>query len=242
MPQLKSIDIPQACHQSWQQMTPDDNGRHCQSCAKTVTDFTVMTNKEIIAHLSANTNVCGRFGRQQLGSINRQLLVENPPVNNKLKAWAMVMGLLSSVTFFNACAQVPTQIIVDTIVDIKRTVYTAPTLGKVLVLREVKGHVTDTQNQPIVRAAITTLSGTYKTVTDVKGDFALQVPYSVKEFKVGFIGYEHQIIAVDENENTIYKVKLNADILGEVVIVPVKQPFFKRMYYKCIKKPISKVF
>ena len=47
MTHIKNISIPQPCSQSWQQMTPVEQGRHCESCCKTVVDFTPMSNDEI---------------------------------------------------------------------------------------------------------------------------------------------------------------------------------------------------
>jgi len=68
---IKSISIPEPCHQSWQQMTPNDNGRHCEHCCKTVVDFTTMSNEQIIAWMSAKTNVCGRFYTGQIEAVNK---------------------------------------------------------------------------------------------------------------------------------------------------------------------------
>lgn len=93
MTNIKSISIPNACLQSWQQMTAVNNGRHCAHCCKTVVDFTLMSNEDIINYLSAKTNVCGRIERYQLAHINNTLSAR------KLKAawWkraVVVLGLL----------------------------------------------------------------------------------------------------------------------------------------------------
>lgn len=77
MTPIQNISIPEACHESWQQMTPVDQGRHCQQCCKTVTDFMVMSNDEIISYLSSANNVCGRFNEHQLDSLNHQLDIRN---------------------------------------------------------------------------------------------------------------------------------------------------------------------
>lgn len=41
------IEIPKPCHEDWDAMTPNENGRFCGSCAKTVVDFTNMQTAEI---------------------------------------------------------------------------------------------------------------------------------------------------------------------------------------------------
>jgi hypothetical protein len=36
----KPIIIPEPCHQNWDAMTPNEQGRHCTSCVNTVVDVT----------------------------------------------------------------------------------------------------------------------------------------------------------------------------------------------------------
>ncbi|MBD2723047.1 carboxypeptidase-like regulatory domain-containing protein [Hymenobacter armeniacus] len=63
-----SIQIPQPCHESWDAMTPATQGRHCAACQKTVVDFTLKTDAEILAYLAtaAGGPTCGRFAAGQL--------------------------------------------------------------------------------------------------------------------------------------------------------------------------------
>jgi hypothetical protein len=60
--------IPKPCHENWSAMTPNEQGRFCSQCSKSVTDFTQMSNDEIIIYLKTNKNfqVCGRFRNDQL--------------------------------------------------------------------------------------------------------------------------------------------------------------------------------
>jgi len=61
------ISIPQPCHENWQQMTPNEQGRFCASCQKTVVDFTDWTDKMLIDFLLKNKTVtCARFTNIQL--------------------------------------------------------------------------------------------------------------------------------------------------------------------------------
>ncbi|AWH84700.1 hypothetical protein HYN59_06005 [Flavobacterium album] len=62
------ISIPKPCHEDWTAMTPNEQGRFCGQCAKTVTDFTGMSATEIQSYLLANSGqkVCGRFTSGQL--------------------------------------------------------------------------------------------------------------------------------------------------------------------------------
>ena len=61
------LTIPEPCHENWQQMTPNEQGRHCLSCQKTVVDFTLMSDQEVLQYIStASSSVCGRFNNDQL--------------------------------------------------------------------------------------------------------------------------------------------------------------------------------
>jgi len=62
------FSIPKPCHENWDAMTPESQGRFCSLCAKTVVDFTGMKAPEISEYLLANQSnkVCGRFEKTQL--------------------------------------------------------------------------------------------------------------------------------------------------------------------------------
>lgn len=92
MPQDLQINIPEPCQQRWDEMHPQDNGRYCGSCSKIVVDFTLMSDREILAWLTdANRKVCGRFSADQ---INRDLL---PLPERKRKAWTIWNFLLAGL-------------------------------------------------------------------------------------------------------------------------------------------------
>lgn len=66
------ITIPTPCHENWQNMTPNEKGRFCSVCSKTVRDFTDSSDEEIVAVFSNATerSTCGNFNESQL---NRDL-------------------------------------------------------------------------------------------------------------------------------------------------------------------------
>jgi hypothetical protein len=72
---MYNVTIPKPCHQNWDAMAPNGQGRHCLSCAKTVVDFTVMNDDEVKNYFinHAGENTCGRFKNSQLQSIEFQL-------------------------------------------------------------------------------------------------------------------------------------------------------------------------
>lgn len=65
------ITIPSPCNENWDTMLPEEKGRFCQLCTKTVIDFTDYSEEEINAYFSKNkeSKTCGRFKKEQLSEI-----------------------------------------------------------------------------------------------------------------------------------------------------------------------------
>lgn len=62
------VQIPEPCHEDWQTMSREEQGRFCGKCAHVVMDFTNKSNAEIADYLKANAGhrVCGRVRSEQL--------------------------------------------------------------------------------------------------------------------------------------------------------------------------------
>lgn len=69
------FSIPKPCHEDWDKMTPNDKGRFCDSCVKTVVDFTKKSTTEIQDFLieNKNQNICGHFQTKQLDTITIEI-------------------------------------------------------------------------------------------------------------------------------------------------------------------------
>lgn len=65
------ISIPEPCHEDWNKMIPNKNGRFCESCSKTVVDFTTMLPDDIKNYFLENRgkSICGRIKQSQMDSI-----------------------------------------------------------------------------------------------------------------------------------------------------------------------------
>jgi hypothetical protein len=242
MSNLKSISIPEPCHQSWQQMTPENNGRHCAQCSKIVTDFTVMSTGDIINYLGTHTNTCGRFEKHQVNSINTQLYIEDMPLKGRLKGWLMTIGMLLSTASFKVVAQTGAPV-AQTIADSQRVKCDVPMLGKVMAIqyREITGQVVDSGDNSPLPGAVIFVDNNTGTTADQNGNFKLRVPLSATKFTVKFIGYSAQVINIDQSKMAYnVHIKQSEMLLGDIVII--KQPFYKRMYYRFIKNPIRKLF
>lgn len=69
------VRIPKPCHEDWQKMTPNQKGKFCDLCEKTVVDFTDKSEIVIQDFLNQNKDkkICGHFYKQQLTTVNIEI-------------------------------------------------------------------------------------------------------------------------------------------------------------------------
>lgn len=93
MPKPIQLNIPTPCHENWANMRPEEKGRYCGSCQKTVVDFSAMTDTEVVHFfMNARENVCGRLAPDQL---SRDLVAVDPPKKSRWRFWQWaVTGVL----------------------------------------------------------------------------------------------------------------------------------------------------
>lgn len=245
MQPIKSISIPKPCHESWNQMTVNEQGRYCGQCCKTVTDFSVMSNSEIIKHLASAHNVCGRFDERQLSGINHQLYTEDLTANGWWKRMALAIGMLSTTFTFKAAAQTkpaveqgpkpPSATDLDTIM-----------IGKVAVpdsaqYRTITGHIVDGMDSTIVVGAnIKAVSTNIGTVSDVNGNFSLRVPLTATELTITYIGYYSQTVNIlSTADGHILKLVMRPAAMGGLYI---GRSIFWKVYYWGIRRPFYAIF
>jgi len=70
------LSIPKPCFEGWENMLPNEQGRYCNSCAKTVVDFSVMSDEAVQQYFIAHYDqkICGRFKNTQL----QRIIIELP--------------------------------------------------------------------------------------------------------------------------------------------------------------------
>src|SRR4051812_10475679 len=88
--QKLQISIPEPCHENWQNMTPSDQGRFCNACAKTVVDFSMMSDHEVLSYFStvSNEKVCGRALSTQL---HREIKMPREPKKKLFWYWNYIV-------------------------------------------------------------------------------------------------------------------------------------------------------
>lgn len=64
MRQILHLKIAEPCTENWETMQPEDRGRFCAACQKTVVDLTGLSDKELLTHLA-------RVGQGGVGGCRR---------------------------------------------------------------------------------------------------------------------------------------------------------------------------
>jgi hypothetical protein len=99
------LSIPEPCHENWHAMTPREQGRYCGSCAKTVVDFSLMSDGQIMETIKkAGGGLCGHFHNDQL---NRAIVAPPKPKWWLQPVWQYIIGGLLFLKPALAKAQKP---------------------------------------------------------------------------------------------------------------------------------------
>lgn len=69
------IVITNPCDEKWENMQPDELGRHCAFCNKTVVDFTLLDDEAVKKYFLQYKNIptCGRFFKKQVDTIRIEI-------------------------------------------------------------------------------------------------------------------------------------------------------------------------
>lgn len=235
MPAIKNISIHQPCNEEWSKMEPDIDGRYCMHCCKTGTDFTVMSNAEVIAYLRDTGNVCGRFKKEQLSSINI-LIAYNTVLGVYWKKIWVAATLMSIIPFIQVEAkQKPGTEQLSKVPEKDHSPMPVDTTHWIVL----KGHViAGDDSTPMPGTSVYTLDKMASTSTDLNGDFKLMVSSSADSVVFSFIGYKKQTFKITDISNNIYAVKMEVDPtiarLTDVVVggVFVRYSFTRRVWNK----------
>lgn len=175
----------------------DDNNRHCGSCKKVITDFTQMSDPELLTYFSNNAGSCGKFSPQQL---NRDIQA----TRKTSKGWLRAAMLPAFLAVSELCAQdTKTVAVTEQHSDSSRRDIQIPIdarLGSNDTI-VVKGNVIDATDSstsvPLVGAVLMFGNGAGKTlgcVADQQGNFEIKLDSArigdTIDVTVRYLGYE----------------------------------------------------
>lgn len=214
------VSIPDPCTQAWRDMTPTTGGRFCSHCQKAVIDFSLMTDKEILAVISKqNKSLCGRF---QTAQLDRSLHEPAPPKRSFFPA-AVFASLIAALVPESSKAQTLASATVQS-TSIKTE--HAKNRGAAV---SFKGQIIDSltgKGLPDVTISLKRKgeegSGA---ITDREGKFALNIPARLRQqsltVNISYIGYTSKEVSFDMDQlnemKTIVLEPANID-LQEIVV------------------------
>lgn len=85
--------------------------------------------------------------------------------------------------------------------------------------RTVSGTVTDAEGTPLIGVNVQLKDSAQGTITDIDGDYTLQVPAENAVLLFSYIGYQKQEIAVGRRTTIDLQLAENASVLDEVVVI-----------------------
>jgi hypothetical protein len=200
------IIIAKPCHENWNKMSPEEQGRHCGVCSKVVKDFTSMQTEEILKSLkSTDGEVCGRINVKQLTPANKKQQVHFW-INGMFfrKAIYPMMALLG-VGFFNKKATAQTGHDYPLKGKVAYNNYHTNSKKLTIVVKSKDG------NKPIANAGIEIISGIKAPPSGLFTDSAGRISLDIDANKILADAIEINISAFGF-ENKITSIKLIKDI------------------------------
>lgn len=179
---MACFDIPTPCHEDWEKMTPEEKGRHCEKCAKTVFDVTQWSDEKVFDEYNKNgQSLCIRVPEDRLTSTTSNRTWKYYVVAFLASLWFMVKK-----TFVNATPDKAP----DDVATSKDTLHNMVVHGTIL---------DSLQGAPMTSTEITLLHGDqelYNTVSDNEGKFNFSygndtlTKGDTLTLKISHLGYE----------------------------------------------------
>lgn len=221
MHQQLQLQIAEPCHENWNQMTAQTQGRFCGSCQKTVFDFTTMTDNQLLEYFkNYKSDTCGRFENHQLDRV----LATPPPAKPSWYKWGFAM--LFSGFLFTSKAKAQGMVMVLEKSN-KQPVPKEKIKSSKLEPEnsyELKGKIVDETGTGIPYASVKVLGGNWGVSCDSLGNFILISKGSSRNRLLSFssIGFSAQakLISFDEYKkgDLVIALETASQGLSEVVV------------------------
>ncbi|WP_025741218.1 energy transducer TonB [Aquimarina pacifica] len=124
MEKFYKIAIPKPCHEDWNTMVASEKGKFCNSCTKTVIDFTTMSPPQIQHFIKENQEkkICGHFKKAQLDTIHLSIpftIIEHQ--HSYRKSFLLALLIIMGTTLVNCTNHEGKQQKIEAIKIIKTT-------------------------------------------------------------------------------------------------------------------------
>ncbi len=185
------VKIPNECIEDWNNMIPDENGRFCKNCNKTVIDFTGFNDKQLYEFFrQTKGNVCGNFIPEQ---INRSLII-----NNSERGFWLSKPFFSLLVLLGLSKGLNVQNLKETTSTIQKYKLNPLSKSDNRFLNDntiISGIVSNTNNKPLANVNVWVRDINQGTTTDSSGHFNLKfnMPAAGKAVTIVFslTGYQY---------------------------------------------------
>jgi hypothetical protein len=235
----KSLKRLKKCDMLWDEMKPNEFGRLCQKCDKTIIDFSKMSFTEIALKMSETKEpTCGFYLPEQIEQINRPKI--NLPVSIGLTTLIATTSFANSEHTEKEWTHLSESFIKDSIFEhnseeVKQINDSITISGKIEYYNELTNQtLTDSYAYVVIKG---TKIGT---ASDEKGNFKIKhLPISENEkitLTIGGVGFEQQEIEI----NTVNKI-IDLGVISliekeleftEFIVTGKRMNFFGRVWRK----------
>lgn len=215
------LHIPEPCHENWDAMTPQDKGRHCQSCNKIVVDFSVMTDRQVLDYFkNAQGNTCGRFHNDQL----QRPLIEPQKQPGKWNYFlASVASFFLGIKLFGQ-EKLQGKVAFPALTTTTQSTEAKHTKGEVgnREMKTISGKVTDEKGAAIAGVSVTIDKSIKGSITDSNGRFTIiatlepkRIIFRAMSFQTKVISFPKQnelVIVLEKDTNKYSPIQVCVDI------------------------------
>ena len=205
-------------------MTPTQQGRFCNACAKEVVDFSTMTDHEVLNYFTkkATAKVCGRFIPEQL---DRPIHISIPARKRRYWYWNYAAAFF---LLFSRSSSVNAQGKVNIETSPVKPVKPNYPLGGMVMIRErtdqpvvISGKVLDEKGHPISFATVRIKSGKVGTTTNNEGLFKLSASPMDQILEASAAGYKTKeyILTKESRKDIVLQLALQTTFLGGEIMV-----------------------
>ena len=202
------IQVTTPCHEKWEDMQATADGSFCSSCQKTVIDFSMMSDEQLIRFFKKPIkNVCGKFYTDQLDQ-EYELPVKRIP-------WLKYFFQIS-IPALLLNYKVTAQHLLKKNRAIIEIVETKNLQHELIDPVTVNGCISNFEGMPVPYATIAVPGKNITTTADSNGLYTLHIERLEQFLEISAIGYEKKLLKVNGVRND---VKLAIATLENVVLV-----------------------
>lgn len=235
------LSVQNPCTENWDTMQVLGSSRHCSRCQMSVTDFTAMSDAEIIAFLkNTQGKVCGRVRRSQTQRVLQSYTSHTKIISGPLAA------LLAALAGTPATAQAQqTSYEVKTEMQCEQQISTPVINGERVDIHEQcsrRFRIIDVDTgEPLPFCMVRNVNMSYGITSDLDGFFSLdktQAPVSPSDtLIISYVGYHSKQLSVQQllalSGTDISLIKMDVVEMGAIVTYK-RTPLtpFRWFYYK----------